>query len=384
MDSFQSPQDGPLLRALLAEKEARLEEERRARQQLEAELRALQDEAARLTLLNELSQKIGLAESEAAFYRTAAHYATRIFPIIERASVALLSPDGCSLSLFTIEGNAASLPAGTTLPFEGTVVGLTARERRAVVVAGDEFEKTELLDWVRLRGAGLRATMTAPLISGGRVIGTLNTGSSRPDAFSAEDAELLLKLSTLLAAHVERWRLLTELRASLEETRKHERELQRELDERAAAERERAALREQIIEAQQRRLKEVSAPMIPITDAIMVMPLIGIMDAARAEHALESVLNGARERGAEIVIIDITGMQQVGSYAAGSLIKTANALRLLGVQTVVTGVRPEVAKTLVQLGIDMGALTTRGTLKDAIAYAFESTRARGSGSSTST
>jgi anti-anti-sigma factor len=105
----------------------------------------------------------------------------------------------------------------------------------------------------------------------------------------------------------------------------------------------------------------------------MVMPLIGVMDAARAEQVLESVLNGARVRGAEIVIIDITGMQQVSSYAAGSLIKTADALRLLGVQTVVTGVRPEVAQILVRLGIDMGALTTRRTLKDAIADALEST-----------
>jgi rsbT co-antagonist protein RsbR len=152
--------------------------------------------------------------------------------------------------------------------------------------------------------------------------------------------------------------------------------LQSELVERERTERERGALQEEIIVAQRARLKEMSTPLIPITDQIMIMimPLIGTVDRARAEQVLESALSGVQRSRARIVILDITGMTHIDTAVAAMLVATTRALRLLGAHTVLTGLRPEFARLLVAESIELGALETRGTLQSGIAYALERTR----------
>ena len=147
--------------------------------------------------------------------------------------------------------------------------------------------------------------------------------------------------------------------------------LQVELAERAKAERERAVLQEQMLQQQRERLSELSTPIIPITDRIMVMPLIGTMDSERANQLLEAALSGAQHRGAAVVILDITGLRHMDTGIAGSLIKTARALRLLGAQAILTGIRAEVAQTLVSLGIDLTSIESRSTLQSGIAAALK-------------
>src|SRR6185369_7286550 len=108
----------------------------------------------------------------------------------------------------------------------------------------------------------------------------------------------------------------------------------------------------------------------PITDKIMVMPLIGTIDAGRAEQALGAALSGVQANRANVVIIDVTGVTLIDTAVAGTLMRTAAALRLLGAKAVITGIRPELAQTLVALGIDLSAVVTMGTLKSGIDYAL--------------
>jgi len=122
---------------------------------------------------------------------------------------------------------------------------------------------------------------------------------------------------------------------------------------------------------QTERLAELSTPVIPIGDRILVMPLIGMMDAARAQQVLEAALDGVKVNRADVVILDVTGVKLAGGNVASTLIGTAAALRLLGAQAVITGIRPEVAQTLIELQIDFGSIVTRGTLQSGIAYAMD-------------
>jgi predicted ATPase/GAF domain-containing protein/tRNA A-37 threonylcarbamoyl transferase component Bud32 len=168
-------------------------------------------------------------------------------------------------------------------------------------------------------------------------------------------------------------RSAADLARSNEELNRTARRLEVELAQRVRAEEERAAIQEQMFEAQRARLSELSTPLIPITDEIVVMPLIGAVDAERAAQVLEVALEGAQRAAARVVILDITGMRQIDSGVAATLVKTATALGLLGTQAVLTGVRPEVAQALVGLGIDLESIVTKGTLQDGIAYALRRT-----------
>ncbi|WP_438020379.1 response regulator [Sorangium sp. So ce315] len=151
-------------------------------------------------------------------------------------------------------------------------------------------------------------------------------------------------------------------------------QLARELAQREQAEAARAALHEQIIATQRERLRELSAPLIPITDGILVMPLIGAMDVERARQAIEIALRGASERRAHHLIVDITGVSIVDETVACMLVQAARGLGLLGTRAIITGIRPEVAQSLVRLDIGLGGVVTKASLQDGVAHAL---RARG-------
>ncbi|HEU5088301.1 MAG TPA: STAS domain-containing protein, partial [Roseiflexaceae bacterium] len=107
-----------------------------------------------------------------------------------------------------------------------------------------------------------------------------------------------------------------------------------------------------------------------ISDDVMVMPLIGAVDSRRAQQVLQALLEGTASRNARTVILDITGVPVVDTQVANALIGAARALRLLGAQVVLTGIRPEVAQTMVGLGVDLGSVTTRSSLQSGIAFAI--------------
>ena len=142
-----------------------------------------------------------------------------------------------------------------------------------------------------------------------------------------------------------------------------------DLTERKRAAEEHAHLQERIIQAQAATLAELSTPLIPISDQVVVMPLIGAIDSDRARQVLEALLSGIERSQARVAILDITGVPLVDTQVAKSLIVAAQAVRLLGARIVLTGIRPEVAQTLVGLGVDLGDIVTHSTLQSGISYA---------------
>jgi rsbT co-antagonist protein RsbR len=136
------------------------------------------------------------------------------------------------------------------------------------------------------------------------------------------------------------------------------------------AQTEATRLQAEIILVQEATLVELSTPLVPITDRIVAMPLIGAMDAKRSERVLEALLQGVAERGAEVAILDVTGVPVVDTDVANGLIRAAQGVRLLGAEVVLTGIRPDVARTLVDLGADLRGVVTQSSLQQGIEYAL--------------
>jgi anti-anti-sigma factor len=128
-------------------------------------------------------------------------------------------------------------------------------------------------------------------------------------------------------------------------------------------------LQEQIITTQQRLIRELSTPIIPVSDAILVLPLIGTIDSSRAAQVVEALLEAVSRQNAQVLIIDITGVAVVDSSVVEHLLRAARAARLLGTTVLLVGIGPEVAQTIVQLGADLSGIVTRSTLQAGLEYA---------------
>lgn len=129
-------------------------------------------------------------------------------------------------------------------------------------------------------------------------------------------------------------------------------------------------IQEEKIRAQQLALEELSTPMIPITEQVVVMPLIGAVDSRRAQQVMDTLLYGVANTRAETAIIDITGVSVVDTQVANALVRAAVSVQLLGARVMITGIRPEVAQTLVGLGVDLRGISAYSTLSSAIAAAM--------------
>jgi PAS domain S-box-containing protein len=144
----------------------------------------------------------------------------------------------------------------------------------------------------------------------------------------------------------------------------------RDITERKQTEQALQQSRLQIIHAQEALLRELSTPLIPLSDEILIMPLIGAVDTGRAQQVLETLLQGVAQNHARVAVLDITGVSVVDTQVADALLRVAQAVRLLGAHVVLTGIRPEIAQTLVSLGVSMQGITTCGSLQSGIAYAM--------------
>ena len=131
-----------------------------------------------------------------------------------------------------------------------------------------------------------------------------------------------------------------------------------------------SADQQQIIRLQAAALRELSTPLIPIGDEVLVMPLVGALDTSRAQQVIEMLLRGVAAGHARVAILDITGVPLVDTQVANALLQAAQSVRLLGAQVLITGIRPEVAQTLVGLGVDLSRMITQATLQGGIAYAM--------------
>ena len=131
--------------------------------------------------------------------------------------------------------------------------------------------------------------------------------------------------------------------------------------------------REEVILRQQEELLELSTPVVKLWDGILALPMIGTLDSARTQIVMESLLQRIVETGADVAIIDITGVPTVDTLTAQHLLKTVTAARLMGADCIISGIRPQIAQTIVHLGVDLGAVTTKATLADAFRRALEMT-----------
>jgi PAS domain S-box-containing protein len=151
----------------------------------------------------------------------------------------------------------------------------------------------------------------------------------------------------------------------------------RDITERRQAEEavKRAAVQEEIIRTQAATLRAVSTPLIPVSDGVVVMPLVGAVDQLRAAQMQQMLLDGISAARAKVAILDVTGVPAVDAGVSAALLSAVAAARLLGAEVVLTGIKPAAAQAFVELGVDFGRLVTRGTLKDGIAYALARERA---------
>jgi rsbT co-antagonist protein RsbR len=129
--------------------------------------------------------------------------------------------------------------------------------------------------------------------------------------------------------------------------------------------------REEVILRQQQDMLELSTPVVKIWDGILALPMIGTLDSARTQVVMESLLQRIVESGAEIAIIDITGVPTVDTLTAQHLLKTVTAARLMGADCIISGIRPQIAQTIVHLGVDLADIVTKATLADALKYALK-------------
>lgn len=129
--------------------------------------------------------------------------------------------------------------------------------------------------------------------------------------------------------------------------------------------------REEIIKRQQQDLLELSTPVIKLFEGVLAVPMIGTLDSARTQMVMETLLQRIVETGSRLAIIDITGVPTVDTLVAQHLLKTVSAIRLMGAECIISGIRPQIAQTIVHLGIDLQGIASKSSLSDALALAME-------------
>ena len=129
--------------------------------------------------------------------------------------------------------------------------------------------------------------------------------------------------------------------------------------------------REEVIIRQQEELLELSTPVVKLWDGVLALPMIGTLDSQRTQVVMESLLQRIVETGSEIAIIDITGVPTVDTLVAQHLLKTVTAIRLMGADAIISGVRPQIAQTIVHLGLDLQGIVTKANLADALSLALK-------------
>lgn len=129
--------------------------------------------------------------------------------------------------------------------------------------------------------------------------------------------------------------------------------------------------REDIIARQQQELLELSTPVVKLWDGVLAVPMIGTLDSGRTQLVMEALLQRIVDTGSVLAIIDITGVPTVDTLVAQHLLKTVTAIRLMGADCIISGIRPQIAQTIVHLGIDLQGITTKATLADALSLAMK-------------
>ncbi|KYF73162.1 sugar regulator [Sorangium cellulosum] len=235
-----------------------------------------------------------------------------------------------------------------------SMVGRVLTTARPIVLDTLDTHSSELHDApdvVEARAKGARTLVGVPLLAGGSAFGVLVLESERRAACTLDDLTMIERVVDTMAVAVENARLvhrITDRTHELEQANRHQESL---LD----------------------TIRELSSPVVPIARNILVMPIVGTMDAQRSGRFIESMLQDITEHHARVVLVDVTGMAVVDAASVEHLLRAARAARLLGAEVVLVGIRPAAARLMVDEGVDLGSVVTRSTLELGFAYALSKT-----------
>ncbi|XXY15205.1 substrate-binding domain-containing protein [Sorangium sp. So ce216] len=237
---------------------------------------------------------------------------------------------------------------------EGSLVARVLDTRRPIILDTHSSELHRAPDVVEARDKGAHTLVGVPLLAGGAAFGVLVLESERRGACSLEELVLIERVADTMAVAIENVQLvgrITERTHELEQANLHQ-------------------------ESLLGTILELSSPVVPIAPSILVMPIIGTMDAQRAGRFIESMLQDIAERHARVVLVDVTGMAAVDAASAEHLVRAAQAARLLGAEVVLVGITPAAARLMVEQGVDLGSVVTRSNLELGFAHALSKTGGR--------
>lgn len=289
----------------------------------------------------------------------------------------------------------------TSREASASVIGFVANTRQTLI-SSNPHEDPKFVADPYLQTHKPRSILALPLLHQKKLTGVmvLENGIIQ-DAFTQERVDLLHLLCSQVAIALENARLYERIQhtsAALRSTNERleadvaartieiqrrgdeldriNQQLNLELEERQRTEQARAELQDKIIRTQHERLAEMDTPLIPISDEVVVMPLIGMVDEERANRVLETALRGTQQANAKFLILDVTGLHRIDNSVADTLLRTARAVQLLGTTAIMTGVRADVAQTLINLDVDMSKIACLNRLQDGIAHANKRLRRR--------
>ncbi|XXY23244.1 substrate-binding domain-containing protein [Sorangium sp. So ce216] len=232
-----------------------------------------------------------------------------------------------------------------------SMVGRVLSTARSIIVDTRSSELHDAPDVVEAREKGAHTLVGVPLLAGGSAFGALVLESGRRAACSLDDLTMIERVADTMAVALANAQLvhrITERTHELEHANRHQESL---LD----------------------TIRELSSPVVPIARNILVMPIVGTMDAQRSGRFIESMLRDITEHNARVVLVDVTGMAVVDAASVEHLLRAARAARLLGAEVVLVGITPAAARLMVEEGVDLGSLITRSTLELGFAYALSKT-----------
>ncbi|MGB9722851.1 MAG: STAS domain-containing protein [Chloroflexia bacterium] len=302
----------------------------------------LSEKFQELSIMYELLSSIGTSlEMEKTVEDFLERVTSRFF--CEVGAFYLWDPESGTFRLLASRGVAeAERGQGEQLPADNPAGRRLLQGERGFIVQGKEAPSWSLYPFSAER---IQAILVVAARFRGALLGALQLERFSPSFFTERDVSKLGSLMDRLAIALNHSRLYWELQES----------------------------RSRLEEAQKRLLHlvaELSTPVIPVLEGILIMPLIGSIDSERAGRILDSLLHGIEEYRARVAILDITGVPMIDSQVANHLVRAMLAAQLLGAHPILTGISPEVAQTMVQLGIDLAGITSCADLQQGVALAL--------------
>lgn len=320
-------------------------------QALQDQIIVLGDRAQRLALLNRISALVGSTLDLRTMLSSVAEQIVEAFGV-DHCAVVLYDHDS-RVGHCVAEQPARGLNGYTLSLVDCSLIErlLTSAPVEVDVTANGESLGVEMQRW--LNRFEIKSVLLVPLVVQGRLAGWFGLNFiERKRSLSADQIELCQTIANQTAAAVENARLFERVQSTL-----HELE---------ATNRTQAQLLATV--------QELSTPVVPVLEGILILPLIGFIDSDRAQRVMEGLLTGIEQTRAQVVLLDVTGVPVVDSGVADHLMRAARAAQLLGARPIIVGIRPEVAQTIVGLGVHLRDLVTRSDLQSGLEYALALTR----------